>query len=332
MLLSVIVPVFNTQNFLRDCLDSLTAQGLCETEYEIICVNDGSTDNSLQILQDYAQRYTNIRIVDQANKGVAAARNAGLRAAQGKYTAFCDSDDVLRTGSLGMIISFMEEKALQALVMSAFQTVQKDFHYTEETTPQPDITILPHSMSSARNVCSMIVETALWRDNGIAFCDGMQYGEDTLFAGKVFSFAALQKAKIGILCTSVYYYRMRQGSAMHNLNRDKHFADMHTMALEYAKIADRCRAAPPLFEILQKRIGAAVSAMLYDNLKSRAYTPEALFQMLKDEGLYPFHTQWWAVKEAKSFKLRLVNLWKYTFHNKILYRLYFAVLCKIRKS
>lgn len=325
MLLSIIVPVFNTQSFLQDCLDSLTAQGLSETEYEIICVNDGSTDNSLHILQDYAQKHTNIRIVDKENGGVAAARNAGLCAAKGKYTAFCDSDDIVRTGSLGMILSFMEENALQAVVISAYQTVQTDYHYAEEAAPLPDFQILPHSMSSARNVWSIVVETALWRDNNIAFCDGMQYGEDTLFAGMVFSFAALQKAKVGVLNTPVYYYRMRTGSAMHSINSEKHLADMHTMALEYASVSDRCRENPHLFEVLQSRVGAAVSAMLYDNLKSRTYTPKALFQMLENEGLYPFRTQWWAVKEAKSFKLRLLNLWKYTFHSKILYRLYFSL-------
>ena len=88
---SIIVPVYNKERFLRQCLDSLLDQTY--RAIEIICVNDGSTDGSLEILQDYAERDNRIVVIDQENKGAGNARNAGIRIARGRYLQFLDADD-----------------------------------------------------------------------------------------------------------------------------------------------------------------------------------------------------------------------------------------------
>ena len=88
---SIIVPVYNTEEYLQKCLDSLTNQTL--KNIEIICVNDGSTDNSLKILQDNAIKDDRIKIINQENKKQGAARNAGMQVATGEYIGFVDSDD-----------------------------------------------------------------------------------------------------------------------------------------------------------------------------------------------------------------------------------------------
>ncbi len=94
MMLSVIVPVYNAEECLSRCLESLLHQGW--KDYEVICVNDGSTDGSLGVLETYEERYGNIvRIINQTNGGVSKARNAGLDAARGEVIAFCDADDYL---------------------------------------------------------------------------------------------------------------------------------------------------------------------------------------------------------------------------------------------
>ena len=90
-LLSIIIPVFNTEKYLIDCLESVTGQTY--KNLQIICVNDGSTDNSLKILEDYSKKDSRIIIIDQANKGLSGARNSGLEKATGDYIAFLDSDD-----------------------------------------------------------------------------------------------------------------------------------------------------------------------------------------------------------------------------------------------
>lgn len=91
--LSVVVLVYNTEYYLDDCLDSLINQTL--DDIEIICVNDESTDNSLNILKQYARKYDNIKIIDQKNQGGAIAGNNGLKIAKGEYIAIIDSDDIV---------------------------------------------------------------------------------------------------------------------------------------------------------------------------------------------------------------------------------------------
>lgn len=93
ILVSVIVPVYNAEKYLNRCLESLINQTL--KNIEIICINDGSTDNSLQIIKDYSNKDNRIVVIDQQNQGVSASRNQGMKIAKGEYLAFCDADDWL---------------------------------------------------------------------------------------------------------------------------------------------------------------------------------------------------------------------------------------------
>ena len=88
---SVLVAVYNVSTYLRQCLDSLKNQTL--KDIEIICVNDGSTDSSLQILEEYAAKDDRIKLVNKINGGLPSARNAGLEIARGEYICFVDGDD-----------------------------------------------------------------------------------------------------------------------------------------------------------------------------------------------------------------------------------------------
>lgn len=98
MKFSVIVPVYNVQEFLPMCLDSLVNQK--NESYEIILVNDGSTDNSRKICEEYQNKYENIRIINKTNGGLSDARNTGLDVASGEYIVFVDSDDYIDLNSL----------------------------------------------------------------------------------------------------------------------------------------------------------------------------------------------------------------------------------------
>lgn len=91
--LSVVVPVYNVENYLSKCLDSILKQTL--EDIEIICVNDGSTDGSANILQDYKKKDPRIIVLEQENQGLGAARNTGIRTARGEYIGFVDSDDFI---------------------------------------------------------------------------------------------------------------------------------------------------------------------------------------------------------------------------------------------
>lgn len=92
---SVIVPVYNSRKYLKECIESIINQDL--EEIELILVNDGSTDNSLDICQKYAMKDSRIKIIDKPNGGVSSARNAGILAASGEYIGFVDSDDWIQS-------------------------------------------------------------------------------------------------------------------------------------------------------------------------------------------------------------------------------------------
>ena len=103
-LLSIVVPVYNVDRYLDECMESLVTQDIDSSEYEVICVNDGSTDNSGNILDKYAKRYCNVIVINKSNGGVSTARNMGIDNAQGKYIWFIDSDDFILKNSLSSML------------------------------------------------------------------------------------------------------------------------------------------------------------------------------------------------------------------------------------
>lgn len=105
---SVVIPVYNVEDFLEECLESITNQTL--TDIEIICVNDGSKDRSLDILNEYAQKDSRITVIDQENGGHAVATNRGMDLACGDYLFLMDSDDILDLKALELTYNLAEEK------------------------------------------------------------------------------------------------------------------------------------------------------------------------------------------------------------------------------
>lgn len=110
MFLSIIIPVYNAENYLAQCLDSCLSQDISRGEYEVICVNDGSSDGSGKVLEEYAKTYSNVHVINQQNAGVSAARNTGLDAAPGDYIWFVDSDDLILPNCLGELQHICMEK------------------------------------------------------------------------------------------------------------------------------------------------------------------------------------------------------------------------------
>ena len=106
---SVIVPVYNVENYLRRCIDSLVSQTIDKKDMEVVLVDDGSTDESPAICDEYAERYNYIRAFHIENNGVSNARNFGMDKAQGKFIMFLDSDDYLSKNSVGSIARFFNK-------------------------------------------------------------------------------------------------------------------------------------------------------------------------------------------------------------------------------
>lgn len=125
MKVSIIIPVYNVEKYLDECLNSALNQTL--SSIEIICVNDGSTDKSEKILKDYKTKYENIIIINQNNRGVSVARNAGLKVAKGKYIYFLDSDDYISEEAMKVCYQECEKDNLDILTFDADSFYDKGY-------------------------------------------------------------------------------------------------------------------------------------------------------------------------------------------------------------
>lgn len=114
--ISFIIPIYNVEKYLTCCLESIISQNT--DEIEIICINDGSTDNSLNILNSYQKKVANLKVINQINSGVSIARNRGLKEAKGEYIFFVDADDFLPEDAIGNILEQIKKINFDILVFA----------------------------------------------------------------------------------------------------------------------------------------------------------------------------------------------------------------------
>ena len=133
-ILSYIIPLYNSATWLPKCLCSVLNQDIPEDEVEIICVNDGSPDNSAEIAREIAKEHPCIIVIDQENQGPSGARNTGMRVATGKYLCFVDPDDFVEPNVYGGLIRQMEDEQLDMLRFN-YQVVNENY----EVIPKPDV-------------------------------------------------------------------------------------------------------------------------------------------------------------------------------------------------
>ena len=224
MRLSVIVPVYNVEPFLRKCVDSLLNQDLTEDEYEIVLVDDGSTDQCGAICDEYASRYPHVVAVHQPNGGLSAARNSGIDMARGNYVLFADSDDYLEPNVLKTLVSKVEAEDLDVLRFNyrnvneryeAFEPnkVSKPFmDYRDEVCDGP--TFLVERLGFGCYAWQFVVRRALL--DACRFKKGI-YLEDTEWTPRLL--AEVQRVtSTGMI---VYNYLQREGSITQNKNAEK---------------------------------------------------------------------------------------------------------------
>ena len=120
---SVVVPAYNVEKYIEKCVLSLVNQSLESSQYEIICVNDGSTDRTPQILNDLAARFSNIVVVNRENGGLSRARNSGMAVARGKYIGFVDGDDWVDRKMFEEMSAALEKNQQSEIAMCGVETI-----------------------------------------------------------------------------------------------------------------------------------------------------------------------------------------------------------------
>lgn len=212
---SVIVPVYNVESYLAQAIESLLHQKGCDLE--IILVDDGSTDRSGEIAQQYAEKYSNVKCIHQKNAGLSIARNTGLHVAHGDYLLFLDSDDFFREDSIFPLVKKMKEENLDILMFSAqkwnednFETVAFGPNITLECNSGPEIYMqLRNTKNYYTCVWLMLVKKSLLDKNKISFVEGILH-EDHLFTFQ----AMLCANRVACIQDPIYFYRTRSNSIM----------------------------------------------------------------------------------------------------------------------
>lgn len=224
-MVSIIIPVYNVQDYLARCVDSVLTQTY--TDLEIILVDDGSIDISGDICDEYALHDARVRVIHKENGGLSDARNAGLDEARGNYVAFIDADDYVDPSFVELLLKTINETGAQ-IAVSTWQELKDGDKPRKVKTKRPRCTILTQeeAISSVfyqkklnHSACSRIFETQLF--NNLRFPEGMLYEDLAII------YPLLCKVeKVALINTPMYYYMHRQGSIITTMSlRRTHVLD-----------------------------------------------------------------------------------------------------------
>lgn len=220
-ILSIIVPVYNAGKYLACCVQSLLDQDISPYDYEIILINDGSTDKSLQIAEDFEKKYPQVKVISQTNQGVSEARNRGLGIAEGKYILFVDSDDFIEPHSVHKIISLSEENNLELCFFRA-RVEYEDGRYIDQESSYFDHNkifsgnfIITHGMNFS-SIWYTLYRSSKLKEINLFFSFGIVQ-EDVEFCMKLYP----QCSRIMFTDEVVYHYRHYGDSLTRNINVDR---------------------------------------------------------------------------------------------------------------
>lgn len=217
---SIIVPVYNSERYLNDCFDSIIRQDLKQEEFEVIVINDGSTDNSLAIINEYRSRFVNFIVHSQHNHGLSVARNKGVELARGKYIFFLDSDDWIADNCLSTICEKCINENLDILRVVAANIIDgepvKRYILNTSSSPLKGLDIF----NKETEVCApfTIYNRTFLLDNSLSFYPGI-FHEDGEFTPRVYYFAK-RAGSLNLVC---YFVRQTPNSITRKVNIKKPF-------------------------------------------------------------------------------------------------------------
>ena len=212
LILSIIIPVYNLENYIERCLRSILNAEL--SSFEIICINDGSQDDSYNLLLNIAKQNDNIRVITGDNKGVSSARNTGISAAKGDYIWFIDGDDYLEAKRVNETLLAL--KSHPDIHCINFDYVNEtNLHISKNTNFKGGgiyniENFIQHIYNNKGMPWAFILKRELITDNNVLFDERMRYYEDEQFIYKLLSFAKLVTSNSVV----VYHYIIRPTSAL----------------------------------------------------------------------------------------------------------------------
>lgn len=236
--ISVIIPVYNAADFLPRAVGSVLMQEF--DDYEVILVDDGSTDGSSAICDEFAAHDERVRVIHKENGGVSSARNAGLDAARGEFVMFVDADDAIKDDSLERMYSFSSD-----FVLAGFEKVQdaklSEYYMPSKTASYHgtgEICIFFDKVLPAKNTyilnsaCFKLFRRSVLVDNNVRFVEGLSFAEDKIFVMNFLQYVqSVRTVEFG-----VYTYFLRIGSLSSDMRSEAHARQVFKLLEVYGPV------------------------------------------------------------------------------------------------
>lgn len=328
LILSIIIPIYNGEDYIHGCMSSILSQNLPEEEYEIILINDGSTDKSKDIILEYVDKFKNVRYITQPNQGQATARNTGIKAAHGLYLEFIDVDDILIPNSLlpiyKLVKFYMEEGQTDMITFGISvaslseidEFKEKGFGRFKNRNPPINLkfydkgTIYIELNNFNNGPWYYFIRKEFLLKFNLFFADG-KLCEDGMFTINAF----VNAGRIIQVGRMIYLYIDRPGSTVNSKDEkrlkrlNEGFVDAIFFITDLIKskkssISDKC------FENLSIRRDTYIFFLLIRLMRQgNVVKAKEIITKLKTKGLYPITTfkgQWYGKKIA--FLIKFVNI------------------------
>lgn len=296
--LSIIIPVYNAHERIKKCLESLIRQTY--QQLEIICVDDGSTDCSLEVLQQYAAEDSRIKVIHQANAGVSSARNRGIEEATGKYLTFVDADDWVEHQTYELALTAFTE-GVDLVSFGVIVDGGSNLGLENYCNLQPKGEIRPTPKYLAEMNASLwnkVYRASIINNYKVRFPDGVAYGEDETF---FFCYTAVMAGNMYGIRHKLYHYVQYENSAMANPQIDKVLADNLLRTFNYLySFFYRNGVTNIMYPVLSRKFG-----ILFRYAQNQGNINVMLPQLTraaKQSGLYD------SCQEPYILKLKMLNL------------------------
>ncbi len=276
--LSVVVPLYNVERYLAECLDSLLDQSF--TDFEVVIIDDGATDGSVRIAQGYVSADSRFLLFRQANAGLGAARNTGVRAARGEFLTFLDSDDTLpphayaemmgtieRTGSDMVVGTLKRRKGRDVPVQP--RLVRENHRWRREGCTLVDMPLILADVFAVNKV----YRRSFWDEASLAFPVDMRYEDQPTVTG-----AFLAAKRFDVIPETVYYWRVRDdGSSITQQRDDIH--DLQDRILTKRISTEAVTGSAP--DALDVWFGAILPVDMWEYFRAAPHASERYWQILR---------------------------------------------------
>lgn len=292
MKLSIIVPIYNVEKYLERCVVSLINQDISLSDYEIILVNDGSTDNSLSVAYAIQKKYEIVKVLSQENQGLSGARNTGLDNAKGEYLMFIDSDDYLKPNCLGALLTKCKKHDLDVCHYK-LAVMKPDGKIVDDTFVGLEFDKIYNGLQIIKDgqligsVCSNIYKRSIFETNKLRFTLGITH-EDVEFTPRLF--ANVNKVMVVDAAPYVYFYNDNSLSTAPSFEKRKRYLCDTVIVVNNTRIFAKSLSDKELKQTLIERCNSSIIGSLWQMLNDKDIPVEivdSFLNLAKQFGEYP---------------------------------------------